>query len=64
MTVSPRIGVALALRLAVGACRGSSVLFIGRVEYELQCQATPQRLATIEAACRKAIATLTRSSAS
>ena len=32
--------------------------FVGRDEYEIQCQATPQRLAQIAAACREAIETL------
>ena len=33
--------------------------FVGKDEYELQCQATPQHLGAIEAACREMIATLT-----
>jgi len=34
-------------------------VFVGKDEYELQCQATPAHLATIEAACREMLATLT-----
>ena len=33
--------------------------FVGRDEYEMQCQATPQHLGAVEAACREMIATLT-----
>jgi hypothetical protein len=34
-------------------------VFVGKDEYELQCQATPAHLATIEAACHQMLATLT-----
>ncbi len=34
-------------------------VFVGKDEYELQCQATPAHLATIEAACQEMLATLT-----
>lgn len=34
-------------------------VFVGKDEYELQCQATPAHLVTIEAACREMLATLT-----
>jgi hypothetical protein len=34
-------------------------VFVGRDEYELQCQATPAGLPAIEAACRQMLATLT-----
>ena len=33
--------------------------FVGKDEYELQCQATPQHLSAIEAACSEMIATFT-----
>jgi len=33
--------------------------FVGKDEYELQCQATPQHLGAIKAACQEMIATLT-----
>jgi hypothetical protein len=34
-------------------------VFVGKDEYELQCQATPAHLATIEVACHEMLATLT-----
>jgi hypothetical protein len=34
-------------------------VFVGHDEYELQCQATPDALATIESACREMLSTLT-----
>ncbi|HUA05598.1 MAG TPA: hypothetical protein VMB27_16950 [Solirubrobacteraceae bacterium] len=34
-------------------------VFLGKDEYELQCQATPAHLATVEAACQEMLATLT-----
>jgi hypothetical protein len=34
-------------------------VFVGKDEYELECQATPRRLATIEAACKEMVATMT-----
>jgi hypothetical protein len=34
-------------------------VFVGTDEYELQCQATPDALATIESACHEMLATLT-----
>jgi hypothetical protein len=37
-------------------------VFVGRDEYELQCQATPAGLPAIEAACRQMLATLTTGS--
>ena len=32
--------------------------FVGRDEYEIQCQATPARVSAVEAACQEAISTL------
>jgi hypothetical protein len=34
-------------------------VFVGKDEYELECQATPPRLARIEAACQQMVATMT-----
>ena len=39
-------------------------VFVGKDEYELQCQATPTGLTQIEAACREMLATLTTHSSS
>jgi len=39
-------------------------LFLGKDEYELQCQATPAGLTQIEAACQEMLATLTTQSPS
>jgi hypothetical protein len=39
-------------------------VFVGRDEYELQCQATPSGLTQIEAACQQMLATLTTQSPS
>ncbi len=39
-------------------------VFVGKDEYELQCQATPAGLTQIEGACREMLATLTTQSSS
>jgi hypothetical protein len=45
--------------LPVPASVQISDLFVGKDEYELQCQATPGGLATLAAACREMLATMT-----
>jgi hypothetical protein len=45
--------------LPVTATVQISNVFVGKDEYELECQATPARLATIEAACQQMVDTMT-----
>ena len=44
--------------LAVSASTETANVFVGSDEYEIECQATPPRLAAIKAACRALFATL------